>query len=174
MHEERRRYFRINDTVDLSYRISFDPNGKDDPTFELIAEQDRRMEILIAEQKHHHPDLVELIALLNQKIERLTHLDRQSKTTIAFKARSVNLSACGLAFEEHEALALGAQLQLFLAVSPETRLEIEGMLVDCQPKDNGHYTWRVDFINLTPATQERLIQQVVQRQSAQLANRQLL
>lgn len=172
MHEERRRYFRINDTVDLSYRVTFDPEGNDDPTFELIAEQDRRMEMLIAEQKHHHPELIELIALLNQKIERLTHLDKQSKTTIAFKARKVSLSACGLALEEHEPLALGAQLQLYLAVAPNIRLEIEGMLIDCQPAESGHFTWRIDFVHLTPATEERLIQHVVQRQSAQLINRQ--
>ena len=52
---ERRRYFRINDTVKLSYRVTHQPNMQTlDDTFDLIAEQDRRMEILIAEQKHHY------------------------------------------------------------------------------------------------------------------------
>ena len=172
MSSERRRYFRINDTVKLSYQVvhSKQESSADD-TFELIADQDRRMEILIAEQKHVHPELIELIALLNQKIERLTQVDKHSKTTLAYRARKVNMSACGLAFSEDSPLDIGAHLRLFLVLDDEEKLEVDGLLVDCHQGESDDFIWRVDFLNLREAVQEKLIQHVVRRQSTLLAER---
>ena len=172
MSSERRRYFRINDTVKLSYQIVHSKQQSTaDDTFELIADQDRRMEILIAEQKHVYPELIELIALLNQKIERLTQVDKTSKTTLAYHARKVNMSACGLAFAEDEALDVGAHLRLFLVLDDGEKMEVDGLLVDCHQGGDDDYIWRVDFLNLREASQEKLIQHVVRRQSALLAER---
>jgi len=171
MSSERRRYFRINDTVKLSYKIvhSKQHNTEDD-NFDLIAEQDRRMEVLIAEQKHLQPQLIELIALLNQKIERLIKVDRPNNTTLAYHARKVNMSACGLAFTEDYALDVGAHLRLFLVLDNANKMEVEGLLVDCHQSDDATFVWRVDFLNLREKAQETLIQHVVRRQSALLAD----
>jgi c-di-GMP-binding flagellar brake protein YcgR len=172
MSSERRRYFRINDTVKLSYQIvhSKQENSADE-TFELIADQDRRMEILIAEQKHIHPEIIELIALLNQKIERLTQVDKTTKSTFAYRARKVNMSACGLAFSEDGPLDVGAHLRLFLVLDDGDKMEVDGLLVDCRQAENDDYIWRVDFLNLRETAQEKLIQHVVRRQSTLLAER---
>ncbi|HEY7772644.1 MAG TPA: PilZ domain-containing protein [Marinagarivorans sp.] len=171
MSSERRRYFRINDTVKLSYKIvrSKQYNTEDD-TFDLIADQDRRMEVLIAEQKHVHPELIELIALLNQKIERLLQVEKPHKTTLAYHARNVNMSACGLSFAEQSPLDVGAHLRLFLVLDNDAKMEVEGLLVDCQQGKDDNYIWRIDFLNLREKAQETLIQHVVRRQSALLAD----
>jgi c-di-GMP-binding flagellar brake protein YcgR len=173
MTAERRRYFRINDTVQLSYRVTYPQiiEGPADNTYDLIAEQDRRMEVLIAEQKHHQPALIELIALLNQKVERLAKANKTADDIFVYRARKINISACGLAFTENYPLAVGAQLQLFLIFENNTKMSIEGLLVDCQEDPEKQYIWRVDFLNLTSKNQEKLIQHVVQRQSTQLAAR---
>lgn len=198
---ERRRYFRINDTVKLSYCIVHPPGAKNtDDSYDLIAEQDKRIDALIEHQKNHHPEMVELIGLLNQKIERLCQVDTSSKTTLAHYARNVNISACGLAFTEHYCAAVGTQLQLFLVLDDNKKLELEGLVIGCQMtsntrqvashiatsnntdntqkrsdqkehSNNKYYEWRVDFLHLSPGNQELLIQHIVRRQSTLLAEK---
>ncbi len=176
MEVERRRYFRINDTVKLSYR-QLDKRGKslEDDNFDLIAEQDRRMETLISELKNENPKMIELIALLNQKLERLSPFEQHENTVLAYRAREVNMSACGLAFSEEIPVAIGSQLILYLVLANGLKLTLRGLVVGCQLEreytieDGDRYNWRVDFINLTEKDQELLIQNVVQRQSVQLS-----
>lgn len=171
MASERRRYFRIDDTVQLHYQITRNasPTSTDDGhSFDFIIEQDRRMEVLIAELKHNHPELIELISLLNQKIERLTHADRSQDNTLAFHAREVNISACGLAFTENTEIAISSRLHLFLMLEGK-QFELDGLVIDCHETDNGCYVWRVDFLSLNEQTQERLIQYIVKRQNTLLA-----
>ena len=173
MSPERRRYFRIDDTVKLSYQVTRHA-GSDAPTtdetFDLIAEQDRRMEVLIAELKHEYPDIIELISLLNLKFERLAHIEKSQKGTLTFRAREVNISACGLAFSEAEYIGVGSQLKLFLMLAEE-KMQIDGLVIDCSKRDDGIYVWRVDFLSLGAQEQEKLIQHIVQRQRSQLAKR---
>ncbi|MDZ7922915.1 MAG: PilZ domain-containing protein [Marinagarivorans sp.] len=173
---ERRRYFRINDTVKLSYR-QLDKRGnslESSDHQDLIAEQDRRMEVLISELKTEHPKMIELIALLNQKLERLSPFEKHENTVLAYRAREVNMSACGLAFSEDDAVAIGSQLMLYLILANGQKMILKGLVIGCQlerdqaPNENDRYNWRVDFINLTEKDQELLIQNIVQRQSAQL------
>lgn len=173
MSSERRRYFRINDTVKLSYQVLDKHSHKtlDEDRFDLIAEQDRRMEVLIAELKHQHPKLIELIALLNQKFERIVDIDNTQPSALAYHARDVNISACGLSFSENDAIAIGSHLQLFLLLTSGQKLTLEGLVVDCHTGPKGGFVWRVDFLYLSEATQEQLIQHIVQRQSAQLSQR---
>ena len=174
MSPERRRYFRINDSIQLSYQIvkMLDSDGAStEPEFNLIAEQDRRMEVLIAELKHEHPQLIELISLLNQKFERLARLDKSADTSLAYMARDVNISACGLAFTENMPLALGTHLRLFLKLQEKKQLEVEGLLIGCEQHADNRHIWRVDFINLNNKKQEMLIQHLVRRQGAQLAEK---
>mgnify|MGYP000713547609 CR=1 FL=1 len=185
---ERRRYFRINDSVKLSYRILHQPGANNSQqSFDLMAEQNRRMDELIAEQKHQHPEIIELIALLNQKIETLCQVDKASQTTLAHHARNVNISACGLAFSEQEPAAIGTSLQLFLVLDGDKKLELEGLVVGCHSaceagsscahkhdQEASHfqdYIWRVDFLHLNTQSEERLIQHIVRRQSTLLAQR---
>ncbi|WP_053980524.1 hypothetical protein [Marinagarivorans algicola] len=193
--EERRRYFRINDTVKLSYCIVHPPGAtQTDDSYDLMTEQNKRIDMLIEHQKNNHPEIVELIALLNQKIERLCQIDTSSHTTLAHYARNVNISACGLAFTEHYCAAVGTQLQLFLVLDDHKKLELEGLVIDCKMtsntreiashtlpsntanntqanSDNKHYEWRVDFLHLSPSNQELLIQHIVRRQSTLLAEK---
>ena len=195
---ERHRYFRINDSVKLSYQILHQPGVKNSQeSFDLMAEQNRRMDALIAEQKHQYPEIIELIALLNQKIENLCLVDKTGQTTLAHHARNVNISACGLAFSEQEPTPVGTQLQLFLVLDNNKKLELEGLVVGCHltsdsphrsypkasrsyPKasttntlkssdNNNDYTWRVDFLHLSTHNEELLIQHIVRRQSTLLA-----
>jgi c-di-GMP-binding flagellar brake protein YcgR len=173
MSSERRRYFRINDTVKLSYQILEKNSHKalEDDRFDLIAEQGRRMEVLIAELKHEHPKLIELIALLNQKFERIVDIENTQPTALAYHARDVNMSACGLSMSEDKAVAIGSHLQLFLVLNSGQKMTLEGLVVDCHRRQDNKFVWRVDFLYLSESTQEQLIQHIVQRQSTLLSQR---
>lgn len=185
-NDERRRYFRINDTVKLSYCISTKPGDCDDYCgYDLTAEQDARIQRIITEQKHENPAIIELIDLLNQKIDHLAHGDKSPQTILAHQARNVSISACGLAFTEQEAIKIGTQLRLFLVLDSNKKIELEGLVIDCIPQNNQENTktntntknldtatlfkWRVDFLHVSSHNQELLIQHIVRRQSTLLA-----
>jgi hypothetical protein len=160
---ERRRYFRVEDTLKLSYQIlKASGEAPVSNAFDLIAEQDRRMEVLIAENKTKFPELVELISLLNQKIERLTEIDKVANKSITYQARAVNLSACGIGFPETDAIGVGSLLRLFMLLDGK-KLDIDGMVIACE-KGVGGFMWRVDFLHPSESAQEQLIHYLVRKQ----------
>lgn len=178
MTKEKRRYFRINDIVGLTYRLlDSRVQQKGNPAAEiwdLMSEQDEKIEQLLREVSGESPKVAELVRAMNQKLERVvSQLVVESKLVgrLASRAREVNISACGAGFICDESVANGAALQLELQLYPgTTKVQTKGRVVGCEALGDGYY-WRVDFYDITAAVQEELIQHIVQRQSAQLKER---
>lgn len=178
MTKEKRRYFRINDIVGLTYHLLDKGNQQaGDPAadiWDLMSEQDESIERLLLDVGRESPKVAELVRAINQKLERIvSQLVVESKLVgrLASRAREVNISACGAGFVCDERVAEGTALQLELQLYPgTTKVHTKGRVVGCEPLGEGFY-WRVDFYNITPAVQEALIQHIVQRQSAQLKER---
>ena len=173
MTEERRRYFRIDDTIQLSYQITRRPGNTthlDSKADTQVADQDQRIDTLVNELKGEYPKLIELITLLDQKSQRLFEHPHNQRKAPALDGRAVNISACGLAFVEDATIPISTQLLLFLMLDDD-KLEIDGLVIDCQHHGGGAFIWRVDFLNLSESTQEKLIQHIVRRQRLQLARR---
>ena len=176
--QERRRYFRINETVGIAYHFltgeenSPPTSGKAPDALELVAAQDREIERLMIELSHESPTVARLIALFNQKLERIVnHLTLESELLgrIAHRIKEANISACGIAFDNDEPVELGARLSLELTLYPsEQHVTCHGIVVDCQTTDEGSWYLRIDFYSMSEQTQETLIKHIVQCQSAQL------
>lgn len=179
-NNERRRYFRINETIGISYEI-LDNEHNDTllrPDYApdllaLVSQQDEKIQTLLREINDTHPQISMLVSLLNQKIERLAQcmsLDGNLVTRIASKVREVNLSACGIAFNNPEYLAKNTRIRLELTLFPSDEiLTISGLVVDSDKvTDDTLYYCRVDFYGVSTSVQERLIQYIVQSQGAQL------
>lgn len=182
---ERRRYFRINETVGLSIQMldedgsslntrkSFAPNA-----IELVSRNDDRIEHLLDELQDNHPKVIELVSLLNQKIERVSSLlalESNLLDRIAHRVQEVNISACGLAFSHEDPIPEGSRIRIEMTLYPEeTKLRSEGIVIACELTGDEPpvYYCRVDFFNMAPAIQEELIQFIVQSQSVQLKDRQ--
>lgn len=185
MDSERRRYFRINETVGLSVQLldddgaalkaqdSFAPNA-----LELVTKNDDRIEMLILELEDHNPKVAELMALLNQKVERVTNMlsmESHLLDRIAHRVQEVNISACGLAFSHEDWIPEGSRIRVELTLYPEeTKVRSDGIVVSCEltADQPPSYFCRVDFLGMSASAQEELIQFVVQSQSAQLKARQ--
>lgn len=177
--DERRRYFRINDTVGISYHVLEGDDLHNSPAehapdiLELVSKQDRQIEKLLLEIADENPKVAELVTVFNQKLERVvSQLVMESRLVgrIAHRVREANLSACGVAFHNDEPIAEGARLKMELTLYPmEKSLIMHGMVVGCT-EDGDSWYWRIDFYSMNEAMQEALIQHVVKSQSQQLKN----
>jgi len=185
-NDERRRYFRINETVGIGYeRLENKQRHIDDfaqphnpeaimaSLLDVVVEQDSKIEQLLVEVETSHPKVAELVTVFNQKLERvISHLliENQLIARIAHKVREANISACGIAFINDEPIEVGASLHLELTLYPsETRVETNGRVVGCDQEEETYY-WRIDFFGMSRGAQETLIQHIVRTQSAQLKN----
>ncbi len=174
---EKRRYFRINETVGLSYEfIDRDTSSKKKDTpppsvLEIVSRQDVLIERLLREAATESPKVAELIRAFNQKLERVVSqlvLDNQLVGRIANRVKEVNISACGLGFINEVAVVPGEKLKLELELFPSNyQVKAKGIVIGCDRVQDGYF-WRVDFYDLSSGAQEALIQHIVQRQSAQL------
>jgi len=185
--EERRRYFRIHDTVGLSIKLldgqdagawaSAAPNA-----LELVGQDDAHIRRLLDQLKGESETLAELVEVLNRKMDRLTGLMAMESNLverIAHRVQQVNISACGLAFSHEDPIAEGSRIQIELTLYPkEVKILCEGILVACELTSADHqrtgkekYYCRVDFYGLSDEKQEKLIQHGVQSQSLQLKSR---
>ncbi|WP_370980720.1 PilZ domain-containing protein [Agaribacterium sp. ZY112] len=178
---ERRRYFRINDTVGLTI-LSL--NGKEllgaESVFsmnplQLINEGDNELEELVSLLKDKQPEVSRALSLMNQKLERVANLlALESNLLEHFSERiqEVNISACGLAFTHHELLLNNTMLDLQLTLYPdELKIRSRAKVVRCEKNEHELWRCRVDFIGMSEEDQERLIRHIVQNQSSMLKDR---
>ena len=185
MNDDRRRYFRISDSIGIVYHRLQSGSSRANPAQEheplerkpnlldLMAEQDVRLEQLLREVETESPKVAELVNLFNQKLERVVNqllVESDLLARIAFKAKEVSISACGLAFHNREPIDVGAVLSFELTLLPtETPVVTNGRIVGCDyDSETGRYFWRVDFFAMSHSDQELLIQHIVRAQVGQL------
>lgn len=189
MSEERRRYFRIDDTIGVSFRklgpeearAFSDKNTHQSGNFDYAAHFDNRIQTLLDACRVQNPIAAELLDLMNKKLNfviRQLDVDTEMLQKIAYDLKQVNVSACGMAFTVDESLNQGDLLQLDILLQPaELHLVAMAEVVACEKRQEltedsaDHLFLRLNFIDMHPNDQELLIQHVVKRQSAQLKAR---
>lgn len=188
MTEERRRYFRIDDNMGLSYRrlnqeevkVFAQQAREHGANFDYAANFDNRIQTLLDACRVQNPIAAELIGLMNKKLNFVIQqldIDAGILQKIAYELKQVNISACGLAFACDQPLRKGELLQLDILLKPED-LHVVAMaeVVACEADDavesqQPGYFMRLDFVELNTNDQELLIQHVVKRQGALLKER---
>jgi hypothetical protein len=192
MAEERRRYFRIDDSMGISYQRlgeeeakNFSLQAKEHGShFDFSANFDNRIQTLLDACKIQSPLAAELIDLVNKKLNfviRQMDIDSELMHKIAYTLRQVNVSACGMAFGNEEKLNKGQLLQLDIMLQPsELHIVALAEVVDCKSLaadaegSQLDYFVRVDFRDINANDQELLIQHIVKRQSLILKQRRQL
>ena len=179
MAEERRRFFRIDDTVGVAYRLlseaELNAEGEQAAApldvFALLARFDTQIEHGLGQLRVKQPLVSEVLEALNKKLDTVInqleaddHLVRRLAQTV----QEVNISACGMALVCDEAVASGRLLDLELALKPgNLNIHTRARVVACDPFKGGEgYYLRLDFIGMGEADQELLIQHIVKRQSS--------
>ena len=181
MNDERRRFFRITDTVGVAYRIlspdevDSRSNGVDSPstTYSLLSNYDSVIDNLLQQIHGQYPLVEEALATLNKKINCVINqleLDNQLVQRLAHRVQEVNISACGMGFVADQTIAVGQTLNLDIALQPENEHVFTfATVVSSEPlNDSDECYVRVNFHGLRPEDQETLIQHIVKRQSVVL------
>jgi hypothetical protein len=185
LRDERRKYYRINDVVQLRYERVPEDAGETEilgaagslevSTATLLAEIDREINQTVNAIWTDHPAVAQALGLLNRKISVLAAqaLEGGDSEAQSYDDRMVSLSGCGIAFEAASPIAPGTRLLLSVILRPsQITLSITGKVVGCDERDNSKefpYWVRVDFDDNVHA-QEQIIQHVVQKQGALLSD----
>jgi len=182
MADERRRFFRIDDEVALSFQLFDDEYGGEDSD-DLNALQEKHEEYHVslevqirqamADVRSQYPKLAPVLDLMNQKINLLHASEAIVEEAPVLK--KANLSACGVAFTWNHKLKVNQQLMLNMYLQPNhelirTQAHVAGLDNNPEYPANSEepYIVRLDFDNMHQSFQEILIQHVVQRQGRQL------
>ncbi len=181
---ERRRFFRIEDTVNLYYRI-IDEQQLEQlsqvsndilSTCSLAAALDvfnQEARVIAPRVERSAPEVYEYLKILDDKITLLAQaVMRQSTDLTEHASRNVNLSATGIAFESEEKLEPGAYLEIKMMLTSCMAVIIAyARVIYCKPnQDNPDFPYfvGVEYINLKDEDREILIKHVVKRQMEQI------
>ncbi|MCB1663276.1 MAG: PilZ domain-containing protein [Pseudomonadales bacterium] len=186
---DRRRYFRIDDLVGLSYRLVDVETAEEDAksadniqitAIDLLKSIDQELTEVLNTLWQSSPAAANAIGLLNKKIDIIAaeiDLDYDRLRGLDVKSKQVNLSACGMAFECQERFDIGQVLILNIVLKPaNTHVRTQGRIVGCDWLDGDEgrtYLLRVDFDCVGCAEEEQLIQHIVRRQANQIGNQRL-
>ncbi len=178
MNRDRRRYFRINDTLGVAYRVltesevaeETDSSERPVDARNIIAAYDTKIEHLLSQLRATDPVVSELIEIFNQQFNCILdqlNLESDLVQRIAHKVQEVNISACGMAFVVDETLEPGSLLSLDLLLLPANlHVFTRGIVLDSTAVAAGEgYHVRLEFSGMESQDQEVLIQHIVQRQS---------
>jgi len=178
--EERRRYFRINDEVAMSFSLITEEYGGENnqqDSGELNQEFHVSLEMQIrqamAEVRGQSPKVAHVLDLLNQKMNLLRSHEQLADSEPVLKA--ANISACGISFSWHEKLPINQLVNMSMYLQPrhelirtEAHVAAVNENLDQATKETEPFVIHLDFHNIHSAYQELLIQHVVQRQGYQL------
>ncbi|MES9931372.1 MAG: PilZ domain-containing protein [Candidatus Sedimenticola sp. PURPLELP] len=184
--DERRRFFRIDDSVNLSY-TSISPDQLSermkrldndlDTDFTImsnLAAVTQQMAGVLHKVEADYPDVANYLKALNKKIDILGRAFLVQNTDLSENpANPVNISASGMAFNTTEQLEPGTQLELKLLLMPSfTGILTMAEVVSCREMDEAEgdyrYDLRVNFTHLRDADRDVLIRHVIRLQTEEL------
>lgn len=180
--QDRRRYFRINDWVGLSYcaiggadaEFCADVDNVQISSAQILETIEKELSSALNVLWQNNPQAANVIGLLNKKIDFIAaemDLGYLQGDLLQHEQIQVNLSACGMAFECAEQFDTGQMLELDLLLKPaNSKLKLRGCVTACERAEAGSkkaYLLRLDFVGTDTHVREELIQHIVRRQSLQ-------
>jgi hypothetical protein len=181
--KERRRYFRIEDMMAISYEkltaAEAEVREQQMQSADYLAPNqlqvvERQLQLLIDKLRVQNPDVAGAIDLLNQKFTLLKdrNVDQLVVPGNVHLRRQVNISACGVSFEGAQRQDIGQHLQLDITLLPsDLKVTTLGVVIGCHPAANDEWTVRVEFYGMSPQDEELTVQHIVKRQGRLLAAR---
>lgn len=174
-HEERRRYFRVDDQVALGYtKLRSDATLVSERALLSVGD---RMESLQKELQHEltvlkedSPRLGRALELLDRKLDLVVEmLDvRTLAERESLNVTAVNLSASGISFPVDEWFVPGERVLITLVFQPELEHVRLVARVVAYDKEGENYRVRAEFENLTRTDRDVLVQRVLSCQPAEL------
>jgi len=190
IEDERRRFFRIEDLVHLTFR-EIDDNElayKADLLEKGLVEQfminssiaavTADMAATLRKIEVNDPDVAQYLKSLDQKIDMIGRAFMVDEVNAQDnKASAVNLSASGIAFHHDKKIQEGTILEIKLMLMPSNAgILTYGKVISneaMQGPDGGDYQVRVDFTHLREEDRDLLIRHVIRKQGDMLRERRI-
>ncbi len=184
--QERRRFFRIEDTVNMIYKvideqtISAISHVSDDvlsscslaSALDSLSQEGR---ILAARMEKNNTELFEYLKILDTKISLLAQsVMMQGSHFEEHDTRNVNISASGLAFETEDELKVGQFLEIkIMLTSCMAVIVAYARVVYCRNNEGGDFPYFVgiDYVNMKDEDRELVIKHVVKKQMQQIRDK---
>lgn len=183
--EDRRRFFRIDDEVNLFYKVVDEPtvNAASQLSNDLLSNcslvsaldvLDQESRIIMYRLEKNEPELAEYLKIMDSKISLIAQAVMRNDGDVSESAsRNANISASGLAFECENKINAGAYIEIkLLLTSCLAVIVIYGKVIYCNNNDKSEesmpYVVGVDYVNLKEQDREILIKHVVKRQMQQI------
>ncbi len=175
MSDERRRFFRIDDEAEISFKTISDSEyqawgeGQRDEESESLAKLETELSLTMANLKSQQPQLAKICELLNQKINlAMSHNSKAQGFVDDGQLKPINLSACGVAFHTDEDIQQDENILLQLKLKPSNVSIVTTGKVISSGSTNNKNIIRVDFQNIGDSNQDLLMQHLFQVQSREL------
>lgn len=182
MHNERRRFFRIEDTVKFKLNpIAADAQAQkidsfrsDHHEFSIRNEFNYKLEQHAADLLHirkKNPELGRYLGVLQEQIDLLTEKLINVDDDFAPEEQFVSLSAQGISLQYGEALQPDQLLELNLKLMPgQLKIVILARVMECEPKQGESNAFEVslDFEHIHDADREILVKHVHGKQLSEL------
>lgn len=175
MTDERRRFFRIDDEAEISFKAISEEeyqawgNGQKGEEGEKLAKLEAELGMTLANLKSQQPQLAKICELLNQKINIAMNTHSKTQGFVdEGELKPINLSACGIAFHTNEEMQTDQNILLQMKLKPSNvSIVTTGKVVDNGLSNNKNIV-RVDFQDLGENNQDLLMQHLFQVQSREL------
>ncbi len=180
--KDRREYFRIDDSLHLSYRV-VDKESVPELAKRLQAGEANAFSVManlcaIGQQlnanmrriEQTQPDVAAYLKSLDKKIDLLGRVFLASESDLsALPAQPVNLSGGGLAMHSRETLASGVSVEIKILLDDTfTGIVAYGEVIDCKPTEEaGDYPYllRIKFTHIRSCDRDALVRHILARQS---------
>ncbi|MEN8178542.1 MAG: PilZ domain-containing protein [Pseudomonadota bacterium] len=182
---DRREFFRIDDTIQVSYRrLEPDELAKRieilekgvEGSFTIMTRMQAISQHLSASLhriEQRDPDIADYLKALDEKVNLLgqSFLAEESEL-IGQPTKAVNLSAGGIALDSAESLEEGALLEIKLLLLPSLTGvvafgEVVGVL-SCTENAGYPYRLRINFVHIRDVDRDALIRHILRRQGQML------
>jgi ribosomal protein S8 len=178
MEDDRRRFFRINDEAEISFKTITDEKYQEWERGQLNRESNEltrlnsEISLTLAHLRNQQPESARICELLNQKIDlALTSNHKAYGFIDNNELKAINLSACGIAFHTDQFLLENESILLQLKLKPSNiAIMTTGKVVHVE-LGQGVNIVRIDFQNLGDNDQDILIQHLFQVQRRKLKKR---
>jgi len=177
---ERRRYYRINDTVAIRYQVLEGQNFEQElhqATIGYVRQSDlrnasycidARLEAIARKLDKDNPLVAEALTLINRKfaITELMHHASKPEQVMQWPEQDVSISGSGIAFVAETELMDDTPLKMEIILYPANHfISVLGRVVGCRKNDEGEgYMVAVDFEGISEEDREHLIQHILKKQ----------
>ena len=185
--EEKRRFYRIDDSVSLSYKTISEADldealasaklssGRRQKQLSALAELDGRINAMLLDIDDQLPEVATVLKLLNRKIHIVGQMSDNPESSgdedaIPRPTHQISLSASGVSFHAPTSVRVHDCLELSLTLFPEYYfIKAFGRVVSCRDalpsSPDFNKLVAVDFVYLDEDDQDYIMSHVLKKQS---------